>query len=167
MSTTPGISPKPFPNRALFTNESTVAPVVPSGHHAPQRAKGHVVICIGKDISSSARAVKAGLKRLLPKPPKLIFAIPIATIPPITTIQSGIPDGRFIASSNPVTNAEPSLSVGSIRSTYRASKYSHAMHVIIDTNVTKSASIPKKYTPTNHAGSSAYTTSSIIRRVLL
>ena len=58
----------------------------------------------------NTRPAKAGLKRLFPKPPKDILAIPIATIEPMTTIHIGRLEGRLKASSMPVTTAEYGLS---------------------------------------------------------
>lgn len=60
----------------------------------------------------------AGLNGLHPRPPNVIFPIPIATNAPIITIHTGKFDGRLKANNNPVRMAEPSLIVGSLFSMY-------------------------------------------------
>ena len=91
---------------------SGVAAVAPSIVINPCPGIGHVVICTGNDIRRNARPARAGLKRLHPSPPNVILTTPIANRAPMTTIQSGIFDGRLNARSIPVRIAEPSVIVG-------------------------------------------------------
>ena len=53
----------------------------------------------------------AGLKTFWPMPPKGSLATQIQTTAPMNTIHRGIEDGRFIASSRPVTTADRSPTV--------------------------------------------------------
>ena len=92
----------------------------------------------------NTRPAKAGLKRLFPKPPKDILAIPIATIDPMTTIHIGRVEGRLKASSNPVSMAEPLPIVGYSFSKYFWIRYSTMTQESIDERVTMKAPIPKK-----------------------
>ena len=54
------------------------------------------------------RPTSAGLKMLLPSPPKAILPMPIATTPPIRTSHQGSEAGRLKARMTPVRSAEPS-----------------------------------------------------------
>jgi Na+-translocating ferredoxin:NAD+ oxidoreductase subunit E len=66
----------------------------------------------GKLTKRKQRPTKAGLKGLLPKPPKVILPMPMATKAPMMIIHIGKLLGRFMPRSNPVTIAEPSVSDG-------------------------------------------------------
>ena len=62
-------------------------------------------IKLAQDSARIARAASAGLMKFWPMPPKIILHSRIAMMLPITGIQYGTVDGRFIASSMPVTTA--------------------------------------------------------------
>ena len=80
----------------------------------PARKGGeNVVIATGKAACRNARPISAGLKGLAPSPPNTTLPRPIATTPPVATIQSGHGAGRVSPNSSPVINAEPSPIVGS------------------------------------------------------
>jgi hypothetical protein len=145
---------------------SGVAPVAASVAKNPAEGMGHDVMATGKDINKNIRPAIAGLNRLLPSPPKLIFTTPIANAAPIATIYKGIPEGRLSANSNPVSAADRSHTVGRIFSTYFCNTHSSPTDALTDTIVTKSAVMPKKYTDTPQAGSRAMITSLIKRRVV-
>ena len=68
-----------------------------------------LVMYTGKEMSRNTRAVMAGLNMFCPRPPKDILAMPMATTAPMTTTHQGVLQGRFIASSRPVTSAEEPL----------------------------------------------------------
>jgi len=85
----------------------------------------------------------AGLKGLLPSPPKVIFAIAIETKHPITIIKIGIFDGRLNARSNPVTTADPSVIDTGFLKINLCMRYSNERQEIIDTEETMIAPIPK------------------------
>ena len=70
------------------------------------------VIWTGKEMSRNTRPTIAGLKRLKPNPPKTCLARMVANSPPRTPIHHGAQGGREIASSQPVSRAEPSDKVG-------------------------------------------------------
>ena len=65
----------------------------------------NVFIRIAQDSARIARAASAGLMKFWPIPPKIILHSRMAMTEPITGIQYGTVDGRFIASSMPVTTA--------------------------------------------------------------
>src|SRR5574344_725698 len=100
---------------ACFIMERGVAPVVASVYFNSCPAIGQLVIYTGKDMSRKARATKTGLNGLHPKPPKVIFATPIATRAPIIIIHTGRFDGKLNPSNSPVRIAEPSLIVERLR----------------------------------------------------
>ncbi len=81
-----------------------------SAHHEPPGA-GQVVIAAGNAACRNARPSSAGLKMFWPSPPKTSLPRPIATAPPSSAIQSGMPAGSVRPSSSPVMAAEPSRSV--------------------------------------------------------
>ena len=65
----------------------------------------------GKEMRRKARPANAGLNRLQPSPPNVIFTTPIAKKAPITIIQGAILLGRLKASRIPVRIAEPSHTI--------------------------------------------------------
>ena len=67
-----------------------------------------VVIYAGKETKRKTRPAIAGLKTFCPIPPKVIFATAIANKAPISTTHQGVEEGRFSASSKPVTIADKS-----------------------------------------------------------
>ena len=94
---------------AAFMIDSGVAPVVASRYVPnPCPGTGHVVICTGNEMRRKARPASAGLKRLHPSPPNVIFTTPIAKSEPI---QIGRFDGTLNANKIPVNTAEPSVIV--------------------------------------------------------
>jgi hypothetical protein len=103
---------------------------------------------------------------LLPNPPKLIFATPIANVAPIATIYKGMPEGRLSANSRPVSAADRSHIAGWVFNTYFCNTHSKPTHTHTETSVTKRALTPKKYTETPKAGSKAMITSLIKRCVV-
>ena len=133
-----------------FITASGVAPVCPSTAVSAmvrngKPGVGHVVICTGNEMSRNARPANAGLKRLQPSPPKVIFTTPIANKAPITTIHNGMLAGRLNASNKPVRMAEPSVTVGRpSRSRYLPMTHSKNTHDATDTAVTAMAPRPKK-----------------------
>lgn len=97
---------------AAFMMESGVAPVSASRYVPnPCPGTGHVVICTGNEIRRKARPASAGLKRLQPSPPNVIFTTPIAKSEPMTIIHIGRFDGTLNANKIPVNTAEPSVMV--------------------------------------------------------
>ena len=70
-----------------------------------------VVICAGKEASRMARPKWAGLKILLPKPPKICLPITTAQKLPKAARPSDNSGGRQNASSRPVKRALPSPTV--------------------------------------------------------
>ena len=71
----------------------------------PNAGVANVFIRLAQDSARIARAASAGLMKFWPIPPKIILHSRIAMTEPITGIQYGTVDGRFIASSMPVTTA--------------------------------------------------------------
>ena len=94
-------------------------------------------------MSRNTRPTSAGLKGLLPNPPKLIFPTPMAIMAPITTIHHGRLLGRLKARISPVTSAEPSEMVGLTLSKNFWIRYSNSKHEVMEIRVTTSAPIPK------------------------
>ena len=68
-----------------------------------------VVISAGQEASSTARAVRAGLRKLSPMPPKSCLTTMMAKNAPIITIHQGADGVMHRPSSRPVTTAEKSL----------------------------------------------------------
>ena len=66
------------------------------------------VISNGKEISSTTRATMAGLNRFWPMPPNTCLPISIAIKAPTAPVHQGAQGGNVIASSQPVSSAEPS-----------------------------------------------------------
>ena len=62
-------------------------------------------------MSRKARPAKAGLKRLQPKPPKVILTMPMAKSAPTTIIHGWMLLGMLNARRMPVRMAEPSVTV--------------------------------------------------------
>ena len=121
-----------------------VAPVTESAKEDDSPAgTGHVVIGAGNDISRNTRPTRAGLKGLLPNPPKLILPTPIANIAPSITSNGDRFDGRLKASSTPVTNADRSGNVLPFFKTNLLIINSVAMHDITDIRVSVNAGMPK------------------------
>ena len=105
---------------------------------------GQVVICDGNEMSRNTRPTIAGLNGLFPSPPKVIFAMPIATIAPITIIHQSRFAGTLNARSIPVTIAEPShIVVFPFKRNFWIS-HSTAIHATIEMRVTLIAFSPKK-----------------------
>ena len=104
---------------------------------------GQEVICTGKAMSRVTRATRAGLNGLWPKPPKGIFAMPMATSAPITMIQIGRLEGTLKASNKPVTTAEPSLTLGFWCSMKRWMRYSNSTQHPMETAVRTMTGSPK------------------------
>ena len=75
----------------------------------------HCVMGTGKDTSSATRATMAGLKTFCPTPPNTCLPMMMAMKPPSTATHQGAQGGRLIASSQPVSSAEPSSSVALMR----------------------------------------------------
>ena len=103
---------------ACFIMLKGVAFVVASTYEPICPATGQEVICAGNDAKRKQRPTKAGLNGLQPRPPKVIFPMPIATNAPIITIQTGRLEGRLKPNKSPVSMAEPSLMVGCFFSMY-------------------------------------------------
>ena len=122
-----------------------VGPVTASAKWKPQIGvgTGQEVICTGKAISRVTRATKAGLKGLWPRPPKGIFAMPMATIAPTTMIQIGRLEGTLKARSRPVTTAEPSSMEGFWCSMKRWMRYSKPTQQPTETSVRMMTGNPK------------------------
>ena len=100
------------PPNAAFNAANGVAAVVASTYAVSKPlGSGHEVIWTGNEISRNTRPTNAGLNRFCPSPPKLIFATPIATNAPITTIHQGKLLGKLNARSKPVSTAERSQMV--------------------------------------------------------
>ena len=95
-------------------------------------------------MSRNTRPARAGLKRLLPSPPKAILVMPIATNEPIMTIHIGRLEGRLNPSSSPVSMAEPSPMVGFSFSRNFCMRYSTTIHESIEVRVTIKAPTQKK-----------------------
>ena len=104
---------------------------------------GQVVICAGKETSRKQRPTSAGLNGLHPRPPKVIFPIPMATSAPIMMIHRGRLDGRLNPKSKPVRMAEPSVMVGSLWSSYFVMAHSKNTHAATLTAQTMAEPIPK------------------------
>ena len=101
---------------AVFIRLSGVAPVTASVYAICCPATGHDVIAAGKLTRRKQRPTMAGLKGLQPSPPKVILPMPMATSAPTIIIQMGKLLGRFMPSSRPVMQADPSSSVVGRRS---------------------------------------------------
>ena len=112
-----------------------------------------------------ARAASAGLNGFMPSPPNACFATPMANTEPTAAIQSGIPAGRFSASSRPVSTAERSPMV---LSRFIAMRHNASVTSAAETHtaMVHTAGIPKKRIPIAVVGRSAMMTSSISRLTL-
>ena len=104
---------------------------------------GHVVICTGKEMSRNTRAVMAGLKRFLPRPPNAILAMAMAMRSPRIRIQIGRLAGTLKATSKPVITAEPSPMVHSPFSKNRWMRYSNNIQQPTEMSVSSNAGRPK------------------------
>ena len=104
-----------------------VAPVKAST--SPPQGAGAVQLAIiaGNETRRKTRPTSAGLKRFCPSPPKVILAMPIATIEPITITHQGAAAGRLRASRRPVTAAEQSQIVILLLSRNFSIRYSTKM----------------------------------------
>ena len=106
----------------------------------------------------NTRPTSAGLKGFFPNPPNDIFAIPMATIEPMTIIHQGSDEGMLNARSTPVRTAEPSLIVHSPLIKYFCIIHSVSTQLATAIAVTRMASHPKKYIDDRNAGTSARVT---------
>ena len=77
-------------------------------------------------MSRNTRPTRAGLKMFCPKPPKLIFATPIATKAPMITIHQGKLLGKLNANNRPVNTAERSPIVDFCFNRYYAISHSNS-----------------------------------------
>ena len=117
-----------------------------------------------KASSRNTRAAMAGFTMFLPMPPKQPLTITTANTLPRAHCHSGTLVLRFSASSRPVTTADRSETVcffPAHRLNRASAKTADATHV----TMVHSAETPKITTPAIAAGSSAITTSSIMRQV--
>ena len=75
-------------------------------------------MCTVKAKANIARPTNAGLKILLPKPPKTSFPKPIASMEPIIGIHQGTAGGNINPNKKPVTTALPSPKIPGKESGY-------------------------------------------------
>ena len=118
-------------------------------------------------MSRKIRPASAGLKGLHPKPPKVIFPMPIATSAPMMIIQMGRLLGRLNPSNIPVSTALPSVMV--IRSRFNmnlAMAHSKKTHDATEVSITMAAPKPKNQRLAAKAGSRAIHTPYILRCTL-
>ncbi len=94
-----------------FTIPRGVAPEEASTPEMNPFVADQSVIAAGNEMRRNTRPTRAGLKRFCPRPPKVIFATPMATTAPMSTIHHGDVAGRFSASRTPVTAADQSQTV--------------------------------------------------------
>ena len=119
----------PSPCIATFNAANGVAPVAASTYEvAKPCGTGHEVICAGNEISKNTRPTNAGLNKFCPNPPKVIFATPIATNAPITTIHQGKLLGKLNASNKPVNTADKSQMVDFCFNRYLVISHSNSTH---------------------------------------
>ena len=121
---------------------SGVAPEMASGSGMKPGVGFQFVICAGKDTSRNTRPVMAGLKTFWPMPPKGSLATQMATTAPMNTIQRGIADGRFSASSRPVTTADRSPTVEGRFISHRVTAHSSSTQEAMLTRITTSSAQP-------------------------
>ena len=121
---------------------SGVAPDTASGTERKPAVGVQSVIWAGKDTSRNTRPVMAGLKTFWPMPPKGSLATQIQTTAPMNTIHRGIEDGRFIASSRPVTTADRSPTVEGRFSIQRVTAHSSSTQEATLTSRTSSSAQP-------------------------
>ena len=105
---------------------------------------GQEVICEGNEIIRKTLPTSAGLNILFPKPPKLIFPMPIAANAPIAIIQIGRLAGILKASSIPVISAEPSKIDALDLSKKVEIRYSKSRQKMTEENITIIAETPKR-----------------------
>ena len=128
--------------RASLSALSGVAPDTASGMGTKPGVGVQSVIWAGKDTSRNTRPVMAGLKTFWPMPPKDSLATQMETKAPMNTIQRGIADGRFIASSRPVTTAERSPMVEGFFSIHLVTAHSSSTQEATLTARTSSSAQP-------------------------
>src|ERR1022692_1175916 len=122
----------------------------------------HVVISIGKEISSITRAAIAGLNTFCPNPPYNCLEMMTANKLPNTAIHQGAHGGSDKASSHAVSRPEPSISTGrTLRSCQRTISASPSKAASNDTAHRLIAGQPYNQKPNSVAGASATITSRI------
>ena len=122
----------------------------------------------GKETSKNTRPTNAGLKMLQPSPPNDIFAIPIATKLPITTIHNGNVLGRLNDSNTPVMMAEQSsIEQSSFLKSHLLMTNSKNKHEATAVIVSINDEMPKTTIENMKAGTNAIKTLHIKRCVLV
>ena len=138
-----------------------------SGAASEPSGKGatHCVSGSGKDTSSATRATIAGLKTFCPTPPKTCLPMTMAMKPPSTATHHGAHGGRVIASSQPVSSAEPSNSVALMRLTpiICSASASKPRQERMVSSQRKNDGQPNSQKPYNVAGTSAIWTRNMVR----
>ena len=124
-----------------------------------------VVRDTGNAACRNARATRAGLNVLKPRPPNSAFPSRMAITPPANPIHNGRPGGRVKASRRPVITALKSPTVVGLPDTLQTRCSVRTVAAVVAQS-SASALSPNAQTANAHTGISAYTTLRMIASVV-